>query len=142
MVEDIRMANSISSVGFVVRGYPRSVVHDAAALAKSLLRPNKKISLLGIDVAGNWASVHDLLLDVGISNHSTILTDGYLGVVLHSVAWAPSWITIHAYIDCIARLSIFGLVLLASHVRNCVLVNPTECGMNVTTTTTSSCATV
>lgn len=71
-------------------------------------------------------------MDVLVSDHTAVLRDGDLGVVLDGIA-AQVRVASHAYIHGRA-VAIFGLVLLAGDVGNAVDVNPAHRRMHVTTT--------
>lgn len=85
---------------------------------------NAHKSLLGVNVAGNGAAVHNLLLDVLVSDHSAVFGNGDLGVVLHGIA-AVRRVAGHAGLNRTA-VAIRGGVLLAGDVGNAVDVNPSH----------------
>ena len=87
--------------------------------------------ILGIDVAGDRAAVHDLLLDVLITNHTAIFSYLDLGIVLDRVA-AVGGVAGHAGVNGRA-IAISGHVLLASHVGDAIEVNPAHSRVNIAT---------
>ena len=90
-----------------------------------------KEDLLRVDVAGHRSAVHDFLLDVLITNHTSIFSYLDLGVVLHRVA-AVGGVAGHAGVDGRA-VAISGHVLLASHIRDAVEVDPAHGSVNIAT---------
>lgn len=89
-----------------------------------------KAYLLGVDVAGHGAAVHNFLLDVLIADHAAVLRDGDLRVVRDRVA-AQGGVAGHAHVLSRA-VAVLGLVLLAGNVRDGVAVNPTHRSVYVT----------
>ena len=96
--------------------------------------------ILGVDVAGHRAAVHDLFLDVLIANHTAILRHFDLGIVLDRIA-AVGGVAGHAGVNGRA-VAISGHVLLASHIRDAVVVNPAHGGVDIATIARASRAAV
>lgn len=101
----------------------------------------KTHNLLRVQVAGNRAASHDFTLDVLVTNDTTVLRNGDLRVSVHCIALAGG-VAVSAGVEGRA-LAILGLVLLASDIRNAIiLVNPTEGSMDVTSVAGASSSAV
>mmetsp|Transcript_84135 Transcript_84135/g.164679 ORF Transcript_84135/g.164679 Transcript_84135/m.164679 type:complete len:231 (-) Transcript_84135:130-822(-) len=124
MVEVIRVALTTSLVTVVVH------VHA----------PSVAVQAIGVNVASNGSAVHDFLLNVLVTQYSSIIRDRDLGVCLHRIA-AVCRVACHA---CVNRrtVTIDGLVLLASHVGNTVIVDPAHRSVSIATTTRASSSAV
>jgi hypothetical protein len=94
-----------------------------------------------IDIGSDRASGVDLSHDLLVTECGSELGEGDLGVVLHSIARGPSWVAVHAHVD-VRALHIHCLVLLASDVRNAVLVDPGIGCVGVAAVARASMATV
>jgi len=91
---------------------------------------------LGVDVGTDWATGIDLGHDVVIAADGAVLRQSNLRIGLDFIA-STVRIAVHAGVDCRA-LHVLRLVLLASDIRNAVLVNPRIGCVGISTATRSS----
>ena len=102
----------------------------------------RNIYSLGVDVARDGSSVHDLPLDSLVAHHSAVLRQRDLGVALNRVA-ANFRVMIAGHADVHrSAITVLCLVLLAGHVGDGVDVDPAECRVYVAAATGARSAAV
>lgn len=84
--------------------------------------PRVRLDAVGVDIGRDRASGIDLGHDIIVASDGSELREVDLGEVGLWVASVVG-IAVHASVDS-AALHVLGLVLLAGHIRNAILVNP------------------